>query len=404
MLYKNIYIDGVLSDITVEDGVIVRISEAADNPDSLSDSKDFKGQAWALPGLVNMHTHSAMTLFRSIGSGLPLQRWLSEAIFPREARLTPDDIYRGALEACEEMKATGTTTFNDMYFNIESTIRAAIETGMQAEVSMSLTDRNFEDGSESSTAKKFFDNCDKLAASLPKSIKIGVAPHSIYAVSGEHLKYAADFAAEHDMLFHIHISETQAENANCINEHGMTPVEYLDSLGVLDKTGSRFIGAHALWLSLSDMQLLGEHGATVVHCPNSNLKLGSGSMFPYSELCQAGVNVTLGTDGCASSDNLDMIEAMKVMSLLQKGWRHDPSVLPADEVLKVATSNGYKALGFDDAVIAEGHKANFTLVDLTKRAFRNMDLDSLDKAERQKLFLDRLIYAANGECVECLNA
>ncbi|MBO4306886.1 MAG: amidohydrolase [Bacteroidales bacterium] len=399
MLYKNIYIDGVLSDITVEGGVIISIEKASDDRGSQPCTKDYKGQAWVLPGLVNMHTHSAMTLFRSIGSGLPLQRWLNEAIFPCEAKLTSDDIYRGALDACEEMKATGTTTFNDMYFNIDSTIRAAIETGMQAVVSISLTDSDFEGESNTSNARRFFDSYDKLAASLPKNIKIGVAPHSVYAVSGKHLKYIADFAAEHGMPYHIHLSETQTENLNCINEHGMSPVEYLDSLGVLDKTGCRFIGAHALWLSLSDMQLLGEHGATVVHCPNSNLKLGSGSMFPYSELCQAGVNVTLGTDGCASSDNLDMIEAMKVMSLLQKGWRHDPSVLPTDEVLKVATTNGYKALGFDDAVIAEGRKANFTLVDLTKRAFKNMDLDSLDKAERQKLFLNRLIYAANGESV-----
>ena len=393
MLYRNIYVDGVLSDITVDSGKIARIEPI--NPDCEAQSKANGDEMFfALPSLVNMHTHSAMTLLRSAGTGKPLQRWLNEAIFPREAQLTADDIYRGALDACEEMRQTGTTAFNDMYFSIGSTLRAAKETGLQANIALSVTNHDCEDNL---LLAKFLDSIHHRFEDA--GCTFSIAPHSIYTVSASNLQMLADFAKEHQTLFHIHLSETQMEREDCLRENGVPPVVYLERLGILDKVGSHFIGAHSLWIDETEIQILGSHHATVVHCPNSNLKLGSGCRFLYTELRDAGVNVTLGTDGCASSDNLDMIEAMKVMSLLQKGVRNDPSVLPADEVLKVASSNGRKALGLPDNSIAEGNVADFILISTSNRVFKNIDYTFSTPTQIHQEFLNRLIYAADGNAV-----
>ena len=397
MTYNKLFVNGSLCDVTVSGGFIIEVKSV--------DEKTFNQRIArneelfvALPGLANMHTHSAMTLLRSAGSGLPLHRWLNEAIFPREAQLTPQKIYQGAAYACREMLETGTTAFNDMYFSIESTTRAAVETGLSANIALSVTDRDFDNPQ---LVKNFLETVAKEADSIKGNshITFSIAPHAIYTVSGTHLKYLADFTAEHNMLFHIHLSETQKEREDCIEENGVPPVVYLERLGVLERVGNRFIGAHALWLDNDEIQILGSYNATVVHCPNSNLKLGSGCRFLYTELRDAGVNVTLGTDGCASSDNLDMIEAMKVMSLLQKGTRNDPSVLPADEVFRVASANGRKALGLPDNSIAAGNVANFFLVNLNQRCFKGMELKASTLAQREMEFLNRLIYAADGNAV-----
>lgn len=389
MKYNNIYVDGILSDITVDNGVITAVEPCPTNtiPDD---------PAFAIPGFANLHTHSAMTLLRSAGSGLPLFEWLNNAIFPREAKLTPEKVYEGALDACNEMKSTGTTAFNDMYFHIESTIQAAIETGLNANIALSVTDADFGNGN----VKNFVDGLEKILKTISNTkITTSIAPHAIYTVSGKNLQYLADFAKEHDMLFHMHLSETQKERIDCIQQFGMTPVKYLEKLKILDKTGSRFIGAHALWLDNDEIQILGEHKANVVHCPNSNLKLGSGFRFLYTELRDAGVNVTLGTDGCASSDNLDMVEAMKTMSLLQKGIRNNPSILPADEVLGVATRNGRKALRLNDNDIKTGNVADFIIIKLNRQIFKNIDIVNSTPTQRHTEFLNRLIYAGNGNYV-----
>ena len=393
MLYRNIYVDGVLSDITVDSGKIARIEPIGSDYEA---QRRKKGDEFffALPSLVNMHTHSAMTLLRSAGSGLPLFRWLNEAIFPREAQLTPDDIYRGALDACEEMRQTGTTAFNDMYFSIGSTLRAAKETNLQANIALSVTDRDCED---KQLFAKFLDSIHHRFEE--SGCTFSIAPHSIYTVSAHNLQMLADFAKEHQTLFHIHLSETQKEREDCLHENGVPPVVYLDRLGIFDKVGSKFIGAHSLWLDPTEIEILGSHHVTAVHCPNSNLKLGSGYRFLYTELRDAGVNVTLGTDGCASSDNLDMVEAMKVMSLLQKGVRNDPSVLPAEEVLKVASNNGRKALGLPDNSIVEGNVADFFLISTNNRVFKNIEYINSTPTQIHQEFLNRLIYAADGNAV-----
>ena len=411
MLFRNLYIDGQCADLVVRNGHVVQLCAAGGAVADHEEVYDCGGTLWALPGLCNMHTHSAMTLLRSLGSGLPLQRWLQEAIFPAEARLTAADIHAGALEACHEMRRGGTTAFNDMYFEVPQTVDAARQTGMLATVGLSVTDADFDDADRYRVLRRFLDECEHHLDTLPYGVRLSIAPHSVYAVSGPHLKYLADFAGEHGLLMHMHLSETEKERCDCQREHGLPPALYLDKLGVLSRMGRRLVVAHALWLDDDEIQLLGGYHVTAVHNPNSNLKLGSGYNFPYEELRDAGVNVCLGTDGCASSDNLDMVEAMKVLSLLQKGWRHDPSVLPADELLRVASLNGLRAMGFDDGGIAEGHFANMMFVDLNHPAFNHIRPATVTApvaggvaewhgdAALQRQLLDRLIYAAHGDAI-----
>lgn len=394
--FKNIYIGGTLSDLIVDHDCVVALAAAGTLRGDEGAVHDCRGRYYALPAMVNMHTHSAMIGMRSAGSGLPLQRWLHEVIFPLEAKLQPDDIYDGVKEACNEMRAGGTLAFNDMYFCIDRALQAAHDAGMEGNIALSVTDRDFDTDGELS---KLLDTFDHLYANGSQGITVTIAPHSIYAVSGKHLQYLADFTHERQLPYHIHISETRTEREDCLRQHGVAPVVYLDRLGVLDKTATRFIGAHALWLDDTEIALLGERHCNVVHCPNSNLKLGSGCRFRYVELRDAGVNVTLGTDGCASSDNLDMVEAMKVMSLLQKGTREDPSVLPAREVFDVASTNGWHALGLPHHGLQQGDKARFFLVDLSRPVFNGVTAPTLSADQRHTLLLDRLVYAAHADSI-----
>ena len=391
MEFKNVFVDGVPSDIRVADGVIAAITpcHAPAEPPALM----------ALPSFANLHTHSAMTLLRSAGSGLPLHRWLAEAIFPLEAQLTADSVRRGADLACIEMRRSGTTAFNDMYFHIESTLQAAHQHRLRGNVALSVVDADFDTGN----VECFIRDYERLAAeqaALGAGLTVSIAPHAIYTVSGKHLKYLADFAHEHNTLFHMHLSETEKEVNDCLREQGVRPVVYLERLGVLDAVGDRFVGAHALWLDDDEISLLGSRGVTVVHNPNSNLKLGSGFRFRYAELRDAGVNVALGTDGCASSDNLDLLEAAKLMSLLQKGTRNDPSVMPAAEALGVASANGRRALRLPDNSLKAGHVADFFLVDINTMPFNDIDYISSTPAQIHEMMLNRLLYAAHSDVIK----
>lgn len=352
-----------------------------------SDIKHIDGTNKAIfPTFVNAHAHSAMVLFRGYGDDLPLEQWLSEKIWPNEANLNPEIVYWGSRLACLEMIKSGTTCFNDMYFFLEETAKAAEEMGIRAV--LSHTDFDHFDAKEASRVKHDYEAYGKQVEALPHSdlIQYGVAPHSVYTVSGPTLQWVADFAREHKMLYHIHAAETQAECANALRDLGATPVRYLNQLGVL---AENTLVAHGLWLDDDEIKMLGEHHSTVVHNPNSNLKLASGNYFKYNELVKACATIALGTDGCASSNNLDMIEAAKVMSLLQKGVRLDPLALPAAEALQVATLGGAKALRIDAGEVAEGKLADLMLVDLDNCAF-----------VPNNNTVSNLIYAAHGDCVD----
>lgn len=288
------------------------------------------------PGLCNMHSHAPMTLFRGMGDDQPLDVWLNEYIWPAEQKLTDELVYEGTLQACREMLASGTTAFNDMYFRLPAMAQAVRDSGIRAMLGFNI----FGDGDEIENLKLIIENYPGAAANSQFSIfkfQFSIAPHSIYTVSEKGLRRCADACADLHLPMHIHMSETQKEVDDCLREHGCRPWEYLDKLGILDKLGQNIIAAHCLHLSNNEIRLIGEHGITCVHCPNSNLKLGSGYRFPMLELIDAGARVALGTDGSASSNNLDMIEVMKTAALLQKGWRGDPTVVPAKQILEIAT-------------------------------------------------------------------
>lgn len=344
----------------------------------------------AFPTMANCHTHAAMTLMRGYGDDHELDTWLKEYIFPKEAKLDAEKVYWGTRLACLEMIKSGTACINDMYFFTPEVIQAISDSGIRATIGYSVADQFDED--KAHEAKSMYHSLESMMLNDHGGrIHYSVAPHAIYTVSANTLKWLASFAQEHNLTYHMHMSESLKEINDCLSLHGCRPYEYLDQLGILALTGNRFVGAHSLWLSEGEISIMGAHGINVAHNPNSNLKLASGHAFKYLELANAGVNVTLGTDGCASSNNLDMIEATKVMSLLQKGWRLDPTCMPARQAFEIATRNGYKALGFNGGRIEKGALADIMLVDLSNLAFvPNNDT------------LSNLIYAAHGDCVDTL--
>lgn len=368
LFIKDVLLDGKTTSILIEQDTIVGIGNDLSMPIDVNviDASRFA----VLPTFANMHTHAAMTLFRGYGDDHPLQEWLNEWIWPAERNLDDEIVYWGTRLACLEMIKSGTTLFNDMYFFPEAAARAVEDSGIRAMIG--FTGFDFFNNEAAEKMKKdisdWFDN-SKSKVHNSELLTPVVAPHAPYTVSGETLVWLADFAAERGLLYHIHMSETESEVSNSVKQYGIRPYTRLDKLGILDRCGERFIGAHSLHLDEDEIKALGEHRATVVHNPNSNLKLGSGYRFMYNELRDAGANVTLGTDGCSSSNDLDMLEATKTMALLQKGWRGDPTTMPAKEALQVATLNGFKAAGLNAGKIEVGAKADLLLVDLDNIGF-----------------------------------
>lgn len=310
-----------------------------------------------IPGLVNTHTHLSMTLFRGMADDLPLDRWLNDHIWPAEAHLNGEYCHAGALLGCVEMIRSGTTTFNDMYFYMDDVARAVDEAGLRCVLSHGMIDLGDDDKrrAEIRESLRIIRECHGMADGR---IKVALGPHSPYTCSEELLQETARLAAEHGVGIHIHVSETENEVREVSEAHGMSPVEYLDSTGVL---GPGTVAAHCVWLKENEMEILSERGVKVSHNPSSNMKLASGTS-PVPELMGRGVNVSIGTDGAASNNNLDMFEEMKTASLLQKVSLHDPTALPAMDVFRMATLNGAKALGVKSGLIEEGRLADLVVL------------------------------------------
>lgn len=328
IIISNALLNGAFVDITIDKGIISQIEPHHSLLSPLTSHLIEASGLSVFPGLMNMHSHAPMTLFRGLGDDQPLDVWLNNYIWPAEQELTDELVYQGTLQACHEMLASGTTAFNDMYFHLPAMAHAVEDSGIKALLGLNV----FGDGEELNDS----DTID-IISRHSTNINYSIAPHSVYTVSPKGLLRCADFCKELGLPMHIHMSETQKEVDDCLLEHGCRPWEYLDRLGILDLLGRNIIAAHCLHLSENEIRLIGDHHITCVHCPNSNLKLGSGYRFPMLELIDAGANVMLGTDGSASSNNLDMIEVMKTAALLQKGWRGDPTVVPASQILSLAT-------------------------------------------------------------------
>ena len=371
--------------LLIKDDLIAEISDEIDdsNADKIIDAE---GKI-LLPGLINTHTHLSMTLFRGLADDLSLDSWLNDHIWPMEANLNGDYCYIGALLGAVELIKSGTTTFSDMYFYMEDVARAVDDAGIRAVLSYGMIDFGDAERREAEIKENMalYDACNGMADGR---IKVFFGPHSPYTASEELLVKVRELADEHNIGIHIHVSETQKEINDSLDERGIRPFEYLEKIGFL---GPDVVAAHCVWLSDEEIEIIKKHGVKVSHNPCSNMKLASG-VSPVSKLIENDICVSIGTDGASSNNNLDLIEELKTASLLQKVSTLDPKVLTSDEAIEMATIKGAEALGLDDEIgsIEVGKKADIILID-TNSANMVPDSSSLSS---------NVIYSANGSNVD----
>ena len=393
ILLKDITVADDRKDVFIDKGRIILIRPAGSCVDwdiagncEVMDCTD----KVAIPGFINMHTHAGMALMRGIGEDMVFQDWIQK-IWKIESGFDYDYVYWAAKVACIEMIRTGTTTFNDQYWFFQACQKAASEMGIRPAVGYDIIDHG-----DPEEAKRQMDQCQKKYDEVKdlwnkEGAIYELAFHAIYSVSEPMMMWAADFARKYDIPLHIHLCETLKEVEDCKAAHGgLTPVEYLETIGVL---GPNLLAAHCLWLSPHDIELLAKYGVHCIHNINSNTKLSSGYKFLYNELRDAGANICIGTDGCASSNNLDILEAMKTSALFQKAWRNDPKALPLNELLDMATVNGAKALRLDSGRLEEGALADIAIVETDSSYFLSPGP-----------FLANLVYSAHSDCIDSVIA
>lgn len=357
-------------DSVIENGAVAVIGEniaavgEADELSSLKASKRIDARGGIImPGLINAHTHASMTIFRGLADDLPLMTWLNDHIFPAEAGLTPEKVHDGALLACAEMILSGTTCFCDMYLFEDQVAQAAKEAGMRAVVGEVLFD--FPSPNYGSIENGFA-YTEMLIDKYRKDtlINIAVEPHSPYLCEPDLLEKASLLAQKKDLLLVIHVSETKSEVSKIKERYGYTPVGFLASLGVLSP---KLLACHCVHLTEDDIALLKKHDVKVAHNPESNMKLASG-IAPVPELINRGVCVGIGTDGCASNNNLDIFHEMSMAAKLGKVHTHDPAAVNAKSVLRMATIDGARALGLSGITgsLEMGKKADIIIIDTHK--------------------------------------
>lgn len=337
-----------------------------------------------MPGLVNTHSHVAMTLLRGVGDDEELQTWLNDYIWPKEAKLDEKLVYAGSKLAMAEMIKTGTTTFNDMYFYMEETAKAVEESGIRGVLGYGMIDL-FDDEKrkqEIKATKNLIKNSHNTANGR---VQVAVAPHAPYTCSEELLNESKKLANKHNLKLHIHVSETQQEVNDLEKQRNQTPFEYLDSIDLLDENT---IAAHGVWTTDNEMKLLKEKQVSISHNPSSNMKLASG-IAPVSKYIKKDINVAIGTDGVSSNNNLDMFSEMKLTALLQKVNNMNAKTLPAQATFNMATENGARALGINTGSIKEGKLADIVLV--------NMNVPHMIPVRNP---LSNIIYSALGSDVD----
>jgi len=318
-----------------------------------------------MAGLINTHTHAAMSLFRGIGDDLPLKKWLEEIIFPAEnAFVNPDTVYLGTLLSALEMLRSGATTFCDGYFFEESAARAAVDAGIRAVMGQGFLDfpapdlpdpTNFQARAEEFLSR-FPTQTDRVRPSL--------FCHAPYTCRPETLKRIKELCRSHKILFQTHLSETRDEVDEIVKRYGLRPGMHLDALGVLDEAT---LCAHGIWLSQDEILSIAKSGASISHCPESAMKLGSG-VAPVPDMISCGVNVGLGTDGCASNNDLDLFSEIGFAARVHKVFRKDPLACPAEQALRMATLGGASALGLENEIgsIEPGKKADLIALNLNQ--------------------------------------
>lgn len=378
ILLKKVKLGEKQVDILIKANKIAKIADKIESQeDKIIDAKDKA----VLPSFLNLHTHAAMTLLRGYSDDLPLYPWLQN-IWPFEQKLTFEDVYIGSKLACLEMIKSGTTFFCDMYWHHLATKKAVEEMGIRAALSVAFLDFN-----DSKKAKHFKQRTEEFFDQNQDSERVFfiLGPHAIYTVSKNSLLWLKEFAHSKDLFIHIHLAETQKEVEDCIQAHGTTPVRYLDSLGFL---GPKVVAAHSIWIDEEEMDILAAREVKVVHVPSSNIKLASG-LFPFAKMKAHKVNIALGTDGCASNNNLDMLEEMMIASFNAKIYSKDPSSLTAEEAFAMATKKGAEVFNLKIGEVKEGNLADLILLDLNNPLLvPNHNL------------ISNVVYSANSSCVD----
>jgi 5-methylthioadenosine/S-adenosylhomocysteine deaminase len=339
-----------------------------------------------MPGLINLHTHAAMTLMRGLADDLPLMQWLNEHIWPAESKhVSPEFVYDGTLLACAEMLRGGVTCFNDMYFYPEQAARAALDAGMRAAIGMICIEF------PTSYASDAQDYLRKGLAARDRFrgeplLSFCLAPHAPYTVSDRSFEQILTYAGELEVPIHMHLHETQDEIRESLSRYGVRPLERMRRLGLL---GPGLIAVHAVHLLEQEIELLTVHGASAAHCPSSNLKLASG-LAPLARYVECGLNTGLGTDGAASNNRLDLFEEMRTAALLAKAVSGRANSVPAETALEMATLGAARALGLDQHIgsIAPGKRADLCAV--------NLDSTGLSPVYHP---ISHLVYAAGREDV-----
>ena len=383
LLISRATFNGRTVDVLIEGNRFRTISEAP-LAGAFGRTIDARGKL-LVPPFYNGHTHAAMNLLRGFADDLQLMDWLQNHIWPAEAHLDDAIVYAGTRLSILEMIRSGTVFFNDMYWFAPAVLRAAEDMHVRAAIARQAIEVS--PGVNNPTNVESNAELARMIGGCSDRVFLTYAPHAIYTVCGDSLRAMHEEAAAERAFYHIHVAETRTEMETCARLHGgMTPVAYLDSLGVLDE---RTIMAHCVHLADDDIRIIRERGAVIVHNAQSNLKLDSG-FFPFRRAVTEGrCRTVLGTDGCASNNSMSMFAEMKAAALLAKTVGDDPTVAPAAQVLKMATAGGAAAFGIDAGVIAEGKLADALLLD----AANPLLVPGFNLASD-------LVYAADSSCVD----
>lgn len=370
---KSIYIQGDI------------IASVEKEPEGFQADKIINGEdKMVIPGLINAHTHSYMSLFRNVADDLAFSDWLFGTIDPLEGKLLPEDAYWGAQLSILEMMRSGTTCFNDMQMHINQTTRAVAETGMRAVISRGLIGTG-NDQAGSSRLSEAFEEMSNYKKNDMITFMLG--PHAPYTCDDKYLRIVVEEAKKHKLGIHIHLSESRTEIENMRREHNCTPIEFAYKAGVFDVPT---VAAHCVYATENDMEIMKEKEVSIVTNPASNMKLGNG-FAPVPLMLEKGLNVSLGTDGAASNNSLNLFHEVNFLTLIHKGVKETAQCISAQDGFKIATENGAKALGMVDKIgkIKEGMKADLAI----------LNLNSPSLAPRNNLVAG-MCYSANGSEVE----
>jgi 5-methylthioadenosine/S-adenosylhomocysteine deaminase len=366
----------IRGDVLIEESKIAAIGDFRSDADEVIDAK---GDI-VMPGLINTHTHVAMSVMKAVADDVTFPKFL-DTTFAIDSNRMETDLKAGSLLGMCEMIRSGTTAFVDLYYSQDVIAKAVDEAGIRGVLCWAVLDEEFttQKGNPLENCRRFHDQFDGKNRITP-----GIGLQGVYVCSTETIQAANELSKEENMLLHMHLSETRKEVYDHKKQHGKRPADYLEEIGALSE---RVLAAHSAWLTMNEVRALGRNKCSISSCPVSNMKLATGGVAPIPEMLAAGVNVTVGTDGSTTNNSLDMFGEMKTLSLLQKASRWDPTVLPAQQVLDFATVNAAKAIGMPDlGSIRVGNKADLVILDGSAPNLRPLTL---------KNAVSNIVYSAN---------